>query len=174
MLTINEQTLINEQCKFLQKYFLEYQKFVKQQQELLDRKKRWKKIIEQCKTKRRLLLQQKELGEEENRYKDSKETITTLFDEKWFEAYQKYNADKMKIPVCIYGFLCAVVIYGGIMDTASVLMYSNDVNTGLFTAAYISGFPVNVIHGISTIIFMALMQKGMIKKLNRVKIKYSI
>lgn len=36
---INEQTLINEQCKFLQKYFLEYQKFVKQQQELLDRKK---------------------------------------------------------------------------------------------------------------------------------------
>lgn len=93
---INEQTLINEQCKFLQKYFLEYQKFVKQQQELLDRKKRWKKIIEQCKTKRRLLLQQKELGEEENRYKDSKETITTLFDEKWFEAYQKYNADKIQ------------------------------------------------------------------------------
>ena len=93
---INEQTLINEQCKFLQKYFLEYQKFVKQQQELLDRKKRWKKIIEQCKTKRRLLLQQKELGEEANRYKDSKETITTLFDEKWFEAYQKYNADKIQ------------------------------------------------------------------------------
>lgn len=87
---------------------------------------------------------------------------------------KKYNADKMKIPVCIYGFLCAVVIYGGIMDTASVLMYSNDVNAGLFTAAYISGFPVNVIHGISTIIFLALLQKGMIKKLNRVKIKYSI
>ncbi len=87
---------------------------------------------------------------------------------------KKYNADKMKIPVCIYGFLCAVILYGGIMDTASVLMYSNDVNAGLFAAAYISGFPVNVIHGISTMIFLALLQKGMIKKLNRVKIKYSI
>ena len=44
----------------------------------------------------------------------------------------------------------------------------------VYLLPHISGFPVNVIHGISTIIFLALMQKGMIKKLNRVKIKYSI
>ena len=87
---------------------------------------------------------------------------------------KKYDADKMRIPVCIYGFLCAVILYGGIMDTASVLMYSETVDFTLFSAAYVSGFPINVIHGISTILFLAMLQKSMIKKLNRVRIKYSI
>lgn len=87
---------------------------------------------------------------------------------------KKYTYEKYKYLVCIFGLIATVVIYGVIMDTASVLMYTGNITVSSFAAAYISGIPVNIIHALSTVLFLALLQKSMIKKLNRIKTKYQI
>ncbi len=87
---------------------------------------------------------------------------------------KKYTYEKYKYVVCIFGLIATVVIYGVIMDTASVLMYTGNITVSSFAAAYISGIPVNIIHALSTVLFLALLQKSMIKKLNRIKTKYQI
>ncbi len=87
---------------------------------------------------------------------------------------KNYTYEKKKYHVCIFGIIAAVLIYGVIMDTASVLMYTGEVSFKAFMAAYISGIPINLIHALSTVIFLALLQKSMIKKLQRVKMKYKI
>lgn len=85
---------------------------------------------------------------------------------------KNYTYEKKKYLVCIYGFIAAILIYGVIMDISSVIMYMGGISTKALVAAYISGIPVNIIHGISTVIFLALLQKSMIKKLKRIRIKY--
>lgn len=76
--------------------------------------------------------------------------------------------------LCLYAAFCTIFIYGFIMDTATVFMYSDTYNLKLFKAAYISGFPVNLMHAGSTIIFIILLWKPLSKKLNRIKVKYGI
>ena len=49
--------------------------------------------------------------------------------------------------LCIYGGLSVLVIYGFLLDTASVFMGMGGINKAAFLAMYASGFPMNVIHG---------------------------
>ena len=41
-------------------------------------------------------------------------------------------------------------------------------------AIYISGLPVDMVHGAATVIFLLLASKPMIEKLERIKIKYGL
>jgi len=91
-----------------------------------------------------------------------------LFRKKWA------NYRQNRIVLCLYGGLATLVIYGFLMDTASVLMFLNDFQWKSFLAAYVSGFPFNVIHAISTIVFLLLMAEPMRRKLERIKKKYGI
>ncbi len=75
---------------------------------------------------------------------------------------------------CFYGGVATFVIYGVIMDTASVLNVMQGLSKEAFLAAYISGIPFNFVHGISTIFFLAVLAEPMERKLNRVKKKYGI
>lgn len=76
--------------------------------------------------------------------------------------------------VCIYGFLSVLVIYGLLLDTSSTFMGMGEINTGAFLAMYASGFPVNMVHASSTLIFLSILGKPMLKKLDRIKEKYGI
>lgn len=77
------------------------------------------------------------------------------------------------ICVCIYGFFASVFIYGLIMDTYSALMYTGHMGGRQFLAIYLAGLPVNMIHGFSTCLFLALFCRNIVKKLRRIKIKYN-
>lgn len=79
-----------------------------------------------------------------------------------------------KFVLCTYGGLATLVIYGMLMDTASVTMFSGDFKWSSFMAMYISGFPFNVIHGVSTIVFLYFLAGPMNRKLDRIKKKYGI
>lgn len=76
--------------------------------------------------------------------------------------------------MCLYGGLSVLVIYGWIMDTATVFMSTGAINKKAFLAAYLSGFPVNVIHGTSTVIFLACLGEPLLKKIDRIRKKYGI
>ena len=89
-----------------------------------------------------------------------------LFQKGWLKA--------KKGSLCVYGFLAALFIYGGIMNPASLLMMSYAVTEESLLAIYISGIPVDLVHASATVFFLFLAGKPMIGKLERIKIKYGL
>lgn len=79
-----------------------------------------------------------------------------------------------KIVLCFYGGIATLVIYGLLMDSASVSIFTKDFSWSAFLASYVSGFPFNVIHGVSTMIFLFFLAIPMERKLDRIKKKYGI
>ena len=79
-----------------------------------------------------------------------------------------------RVWLCIYGGLSVLIIYGFLLDTASVFMGMGGINKAAFLAMYASGFPMNVIHGSATVIFLAVLGEPMLAKLERIRKKYGI
>lgn len=89
-----------------------------------------------------------------------------LFTDKGFE--------RKKLLVGVYGFFSAFVLYGLIVDTSTVAMAVYELNLQTVLAVYIAGLPFNLIHGVSTFIFLMLIGNSMIRKLSRIKIKFGM
>ncbi len=79
-----------------------------------------------------------------------------------------------KITLSVYGMFSVVVLYGGIVDINTLFfsMGENTINSVL--AVYSQGFLFNVMFGVSTVIFLVLIQKPLLSRLTRVKIKYNL
>ncbi len=78
------------------------------------------------------------------------------------------------VLLCIYGFLAAVIIYGGIMNPASALMAGVPIDLSVLIAYWVSGFPLDLVHGGATILFLAVGALPLIKKLERAKLKFGL
>lgn len=76
--------------------------------------------------------------------------------------------------MCFYGFLATLIIYGGIMNPASLVMMSYEITTENLLAIYLSGLPLDLVHAVSTVIFIAVAGKAFLDKLERVKIRYDL
>ncbi len=76
--------------------------------------------------------------------------------------------------LCFFGIICAIFIYGAVMNYASVLMYQTDITFNMIKASIITGFPFDVIHAVSTAFFIWFGGEMLIEKLERVKRKYGI
>lgn len=81
---------------------------------------------------------------------------------------------KSRGPLCLYGFLATFFIYGGIMNMASLLMWSSIINWKSILVVYISGAPFDLIHAFATVFFLLIVAKPMIEKLERIKKKYGL
>ena len=88
--------------------------------------------------------------------------------------YKKGILKARKIDLCIYGFLSVVLIYGGIMNPASVLMAYGHITKESLLAFYISGLPVDLVHAASTVVFLCIMSQPLLTKLERIKVKYGL
>ncbi len=82
--------------------------------------------------------------------------------------------DMTKIGLCIFGALVCIIVYGGIMNPASAVMWQPAVNIGMIIAYYVTGFPFDVVHGTATVIFLWLLARPFLEKLDRVRIKYGV
>ena len=72
-----------------------------------------------------------------------------------------------------FGAFAAVIIYGGIMNPASALMYSSQsINWEVILAYYVSGLPMDLVHAAATVIFLLIAAEPMLEKLDRIKVKY--
>lgn len=78
------------------------------------------------------------------------------------------------LGLAICGGLGATIIYGVIMDTSSVLLATNTVSFSMLFAAYGAGFTFNLIHGVSTVLFIIVLAKPILNKLYRMKKKYGV
>ncbi len=85
---------------------------------------------------------------------------------------EKYAYNKFLISA--YGFLVTFVVYGFILDTATVLMYTESPKLSAFITTYASGVFFNFIHGLSTFVFLFILSGEMFRKIKRIKIKFNM
>ena len=88
--------------------------------------------------------------------------------------FKKELLPKNKISLCIFGFVATIIIYGGIMNSASVIMWQDKITKEMIITSYAVGIPFDVVHAIGSAIFLFLISDVMIEKIERVKIKFGI
>ncbi len=88
--------------------------------------------------------------------------------------FQKGILKASRFSLCVFGFLSVFFVYGGIMNPASILMSYGYITKGSLIAFYISGAPMDLVHAISTVIFLWLLSRPLLEKLERIKRKYGL
>ncbi|MDR1066223.1 MAG: ATP-binding cassette domain-containing protein [Clostridiales bacterium] len=88
--------------------------------------------------------------------------------------FRKGILRRSRPPLCIFGGLAVVVIYGGIMNPSLVIQYNDHPTWGMILTAYLTGFPFDLIHAAATIFFLWILSPPMLEKLDRVKVKYGL
>ncbi len=79
-----------------------------------------------------------------------------------------------RISLSIYGAAAAVFIYGALLNAASALLWMGDINRNTFLATMAAGIPMDLLHGLATAVFLWVLSEPMLKKLNRVKVRFGI
>lgn len=88
--------------------------------------------------------------------------------------FQKGYLRRTRGSLCGYGGLAALLIYGGLMNPASVLMSQANPTWAAFLSGYLLGLPFDLIHAASTVFFLWFLAVPMLEKLERVKQKYGL
>lgn len=89
--------------------------------------------------------------------------------------YRKGWLRRTRESLSIFGGICAIVIYGGIMNPASALMWGGEaLNFKIIAAYYVTGFPMDCVFAASTAIFLWFIAEPMLEKLDRIKVKYGL
>ena len=76
--------------------------------------------------------------------------------------------------LCVFGALAAIIIYGGIMNPASALMWANEINLKIILTYYVTGFPMDCVQAAATWLFLWFAAEPMLEKLDRIKVKYGL
>ena len=73
-----------------------------------------------------------------------------------------------------FGAFAALVVYGLIMDTSMVLIYQANITRMMLLAAILQGIPFNLVHAAATVVFISIIARPLLEKLDRIKIKYGL
>ena len=92
----------------------------------------------------------------------------------FFYPPKKVRGSLYRLRLCVFGFLTVLVLYGGLLDMATVLMAEPYPTLAAFLAAFAAGFPLNLIHAFSTVLFLFFFGEPLMEKLERVKTKYGL
>ena len=79
-----------------------------------------------------------------------------------------------RITLALFGFSAAYIIYGGIMNPATLLLSGTPVTAESLAAVFGFGLPIDTVHAVSTAAFLYLGAEPIIEKLERIKRKYGI
>ena len=81
---------------------------------------------------------------------------------------------RSRAALCVYGALAAILIYGGLMNPTSALIYGRELNWQVLVSYYLTGFPVDCVHAAATVFFLWVLAEPMLEKLDRIKTKYGL
>ncbi len=79
-----------------------------------------------------------------------------------------------KLTFCIFGFLSALLIYGGIMNPAAMILSHIEPTFDNVLMLFATGLPLDTVHALSTAIFLYFGAEPVLKKIERVKLKYGL
>lgn len=88
--------------------------------------------------------------------------------------FRKGILRRSRFSLCVFGAICAVVIYGGIMNPASALMWAHTIEWKVLLSYYVTGFPVDLVHGAATALTLWFAAEPMLEKLDRMREKYGL
>ena len=81
---------------------------------------------------------------------------------------------KTRFSLCTYGFIAVFAIYGGIMNFASAVIFQPNLTFGMVLAAYAAGISFDLVHAVSTVLFLWFAARPMYEKVRRIKKKYGL
>lgn len=88
--------------------------------------------------------------------------------------FSRYSGRLKIIPVVIYGAISAFFVYGAITDLWTIFMMTSEPSLKTAIVVYTAALPFNAMHAVATVVFLLLLAKPMIEKLDRVKVKYGM
>ena len=88
--------------------------------------------------------------------------------------FRKGLLRRNRVSLCTFGIITVLLVYGGIMNPASVIMFQSHITWKMLLASYTSGFPMDMVHAAGTAVFLWFMSKPMLEKLDRIKTKYGM
>ncbi|MCL2152787.1 MAG: ATP-binding cassette domain-containing protein [Oscillospiraceae bacterium] len=91
--------------------------------------------------------------------------------------FKKGVLRRAPVSLAVFGAFATVIIYGGIMNPASVLIWQPgeaDITGTMVLASYIQGIPFDLIQAAATVAFMLIIARPMLEKLDRIKEKYGL
>lgn len=88
--------------------------------------------------------------------------------------YRKGVLRRSRLSLCIFGVIAATVLYGGIMNPASALLWSNTINWKIILSYYVTGIPIDLVRALATFLFLWLTAEPLLQKLDRIKTKYAL
>ncbi|MDR2605702.1 MAG: ATP-binding cassette domain-containing protein [Oscillospiraceae bacterium] len=88
--------------------------------------------------------------------------------------FRKNFLRRNRVSLAIFGALAAFLIYGGIMNPASALIYYPNPTRELFYLTYLQGVPFDLVHALATAVFLLIIAEPMLDKLDRIKVKYGL
>jgi len=88
--------------------------------------------------------------------------------------FRKGRIPQKTIPLCVYGGLSTLIVYGGLVNLSSVLMFQSKLTWGAVLTAYTAGFWFDLVHAAASVTFLAVLSKPMVGMLDRIKTKYGI
>jgi energy-coupling factor transport system ATP-binding protein len=78
------------------------------------------------------------------------------------------------ISLAVFGGISVFLVYGGIMNPASVIMFQSNVSLPMIVTSWVTGAPFDLIHATATVFFLLTMGEPMLEKLDRIKVKYGL
>lgn len=88
--------------------------------------------------------------------------------------FRKGLLRRTRLSLSIFGALSAVIIYGGIMNPASAIMFQNELNWKIILTYYVTGFPLDLVQSAATAFFLWFLSRPILGKLDRIKVKYGL
>ena len=88
--------------------------------------------------------------------------------------YRKGVLRRGRLSLCIFGVIASTVVYGGIMNPASALLWSNTINWKIILSYYVTGIPIDLVRALATFFFLWLTAEPLLQKLDRIKTKYGL
>ena len=88
--------------------------------------------------------------------------------------FRKGLLSRTPVSLAVFGAFATFIIFGGIMNPASVLMFQSYPTVEMFIAAYLQGIPFDLVHAAATAAFLIIISKPMLEKLDRIKVKYGL
>lgn len=79
-----------------------------------------------------------------------------------------------KYIISLFGFMAAILIYGGIMNPAAALIAHVPITRKTLIAYYGAGLPIDLVQGFATLLFLLIITEPLLEKLDRVKLKYEL
>lgn len=87
--------------------------------------------------------------------------------------FRRRSPGALGLSVC--GAVMAVAVYGGIMNFSSAVTWNaQSLTLPIVAGYYLTGLPMDLVHGIATAAFLALMGKPMLSKLSRLQAKHPL